>query len=78
MLCELVPGGVPEEITADRAARLLGSLAPPGAVAAASRDRFAAYNGTDPVEVASLAEGKNPQGGLNGGQADGAVNLTGP
>jgi transposase len=115
VLCELVPGGVPEEITAAHAARILGSAHPPGTagqargelaaelledmrrldaqvreskkklaaavkvsgttvteifgvgpvIAAtvigdadgvarfASRDHFAAYNGTAPVEVSS-------------------------
>jgi transposase len=112
VLCELVPGGVPKKIIAAHAARLLGSITPPDAVAAArwelaaalvedlrridgqmletrkkldtavkasgtslfgvgpviaatvigevrdvsrfkNRDRFAAYNGTAPIEVAS-------------------------
>ena len=115
VICELVPGGVPKKIIAAHAARLLGSIVPPDAVAAArwelaaaliedlcridgqlrearkkldaavrasgtsltslfgvgpviaatiigevrdvsrftSRDRFAAYNGTAPIEVAS-------------------------
>ena len=115
VLCELVPGGVPEEITAGQAARILEQVAPAGAVAQArcelaaelladirhldaqlretkkklaaavrasgttltevfgvgpviaatvigdvvdvarfpSRDHFAAYNGTAPVEVSS-------------------------
>jgi transposase len=115
VLCELVPGGVAKKIIAARAARLLGSITPPDAVAAArwelaaalvedlrqideqlretkkkldtavrasgtsltglfgagpvtaaiiigevrdvsrfkNRDRFAAYNGTAPIEVAS-------------------------
>ena len=115
MLCELVPGGVPNKIIAAHAARLLGSITPPDAVAAArlelaagmvedlrridgqlretrkkldtavrasgtsltslfgigpvtaatiigevrdvsrfkNRDRFAAYNGTAPIEVSS-------------------------
>jgi transposase len=115
VLCELVPGGVAKAITAAAAARLLGSIVPAGAVAAArcelaaafledlrridaqlretrttlttavqaagtslttlfgvgpviaaavigdvkdvprfpSRDRFAAYNGTAPIEVSS-------------------------
>ena len=30
VLCELVPGGVPEEITAAQAARILGSAKPSG------------------------------------------------
>ena len=115
MLCELIPGGVPDEITAGQAARILEQVAPAGAVAQArcelaaelladirhldaqrrevkkklaaavtasgtsltevfgvgpviaatvigdvitvarfpSRDHFAAYNGTAPVEVSS-------------------------
>jgi transposase len=115
VLCELIPGGVPEEITAGQAARLLGQISPSGPVAQArcelaaelladirhldarrreartklaaavkasgtsltevfgvgpviaatvigdvvlvarfpSRDHFAAYNGTAPVEVSS-------------------------
>jgi transposase len=115
VLCELVPGGVPEEITAAQAARILGSAKPSGAAGQArgelaaelladmrrldaqirepekklavavrasgttvteifgvgpvnaatvigdagdvarfaSRDHFAAYNGTAPVEVSS-------------------------
>jgi transposase len=115
VLCELVPGGVPKKIIAAHAARLLGSITPPDAVAAArwelaaaliedlrridaqlgetrkkpgtavrasgtsltglfgvgpvitatiigevrdvsrftNRDRFAAYNGTAPIEVSS-------------------------
>jgi transposase len=112
VLCELVPGGVPKKIIAAHAARLIGSITPPDAVAAArwelaaalvedlrridgqmletrkkldtavkasgtslfgvgpviaatvtgevrdvsrfkNRDRFAAYNGTAPIEVAS-------------------------
>ena len=115
VLCELVPGGVPKKVIAAHAARLLDSVTPPDAVAAArwelaaaliedlrridgqlretrkklgaavrasgtsltgvfgvgpviaatvigevrdvsrftSRDRFAAYNGTAPIEVAS-------------------------
>jgi transposase len=115
VLCELVPGGVPEEITAAQAARILGSATPSGAAGQArgelaaeqlgdmrrldaqireskkklavavrssgttvteifgvgpvnaatvigdagdvarfaSRDHFAAYNGTAPVEVSS-------------------------
>ena len=35
VLCELVPGGVPEAITAGQAAQVLGSITPPDAVAAA-------------------------------------------
>jgi transposase len=42
VLCELVPGGVPEKIIAARAARLLGSITPPDAVAAARRELAAA------------------------------------
>jgi len=115
VLCELIPGGVPDEITAGQAARILEQVAPDGAVAQArcelaaelladirhldaqrrevkkklaaavtasgtsltevfgvgpviaatvigdvitvarfpSRDHFAAYNGTAPVEVSS-------------------------
>jgi transposase len=115
VICELVPGGVPKKIIASHAARLLGSVTPPDAVAAArlelaaalvedlrrtdgqlretrkkpgaavrasgtslttlfgvgpvtaatiigevrdvsrfkNRDRFAAYNGTAPIEVSS-------------------------
>jgi len=115
VLCELVPGGVPKKIIADRVTRLFGSITPPDAVAGArwelaaalledlrridgqlretrkqlesavrasgtsltglfgvgpvlaatvigevsdvsrfkNRDRFAAYNGTAPIEVSS-------------------------
>ena len=35
VLCELIPGGVPDEITAGQAARILEQLAPAGAVAQA-------------------------------------------
>ena len=42
VLCELVPGGDPRKIIADRAARLLGSITPPDAVAAARRELAAA------------------------------------
>jgi transposase len=42
VLCELVPGGVPKKITAAHAARLLGSITPPDAVAAARRELAAA------------------------------------
>jgi transposase len=35
VLCELIPGGVPDEITAGQAARILGQAAPAGAVARA-------------------------------------------
>ena len=43
VLCELVPGGVPKRITAAHAARLLSSITPPDAVAAARRELAAAY-----------------------------------
>ncbi|HEY2575870.1 MAG TPA: transposase, partial [Streptosporangiaceae bacterium] len=42
VLCELVPGGVPKKIIAGRAARLLGSVTPPDAVAAARWELAAA------------------------------------
>jgi transposase len=42
VLCELVPGGAGKKIIADRAARLLGSITPPDAVAAARRELAAA------------------------------------
>jgi transposase len=42
VLCELVPGGVPGKIIADRAARLLDSITPPDAVAAARWELAAA------------------------------------
>jgi transposase len=42
-LCELVPGGVPKRIIAAHAARLLGSITPPDAVAAARCELAAAY-----------------------------------
>jgi transposase len=42
VLCELVPGGVPKKIIAAHAARLLGSIAPPDAVAAARWELAAA------------------------------------
>jgi transposase len=45
VLCELVPGGDPKKIIADRAARLLGSITPPDAVAAARRELAAALAG---------------------------------
>jgi transposase len=45
VLCELVPGGVPKQIIADRAARLLGSVTPPDAVAAARWELAAALAG---------------------------------
>jgi len=35
VLCDLIPGGVPEEITAGQAARLLGQISPSGPVAQA-------------------------------------------
>jgi transposase len=35
LLCELIPGGVPDEITAGQAARLLSQITPSGAVAQA-------------------------------------------
>ena len=38
MLCELVPGGVPEEITAAQATRILQSATPSGAAGQASGD----------------------------------------
>jgi transposase len=43
VLCELLPGGVSKRITASQAARILGSLTPPDAVAAARRELAAAY-----------------------------------
>jgi transposase len=42
VLCELIPGGVPKKIIAAHAARLLGSITPPDAVAAARRELAAA------------------------------------
>jgi len=42
VLCELVPGGVPKKIIAAHAARLLNSITPPDAVAAARRELAAA------------------------------------
>jgi transposase len=42
VLCELVPGGVAKKIIAAHAARLLGSITPPDAVAAARRELAAA------------------------------------
>jgi len=42
VLCELVPGGVPKKIIAAHAARLLGSIMPPDAVAAARWELAAA------------------------------------
>jgi len=41
VLCELIPGGVPEEITAGQAARIRGQVAPAGAVAQARCERAA-------------------------------------
>jgi transposase len=38
VLCELIPGGVPDEITAGRAARILGQIRPAGPVAEARRE----------------------------------------
>jgi transposase len=43
VLCELVPGGVPKRIIAAHAARLLASITPPDAVAAARCELAAAY-----------------------------------
>jgi len=43
VLCELVPGGVARHITAGQAARILGSLAPPDAVAVARCELAAAH-----------------------------------
>jgi transposase len=43
VLCELVPGGVSKAITAGQAARLLGSITPSGAVAAARCELAAAF-----------------------------------
>jgi hypothetical protein len=45
VLCELVPGGVSRRITAGQAEKILGSLAPPDAVAAARCQLAAAYAG---------------------------------
>ncbi|MGH3156961.1 MAG: IS110 family transposase [Streptosporangiaceae bacterium] len=42
VICELVPGGVPKKIIAAHAARLLDSVSPPDAVAAARRELAAA------------------------------------
>jgi transposase len=42
VLCELVPGGFSKAITAGQAARVLGSIRPPDAVAAARRELAAA------------------------------------
>jgi transposase len=38
VLCELIPGGVPDEITAGHAARILGQIRPAGPVAEARRE----------------------------------------
>jgi transposase len=43
VLCELVPGGVAKAITAGQAAHVLGSIAPPDAVAAARCELAAAF-----------------------------------
>ena len=43
VLCELVPGGVSRAITAGQAARILGSITPPDAVAAARCELAAAF-----------------------------------
>jgi len=43
VLCELVPGGVSKAITAPRAARLVASIAPSGAVEAARAELAAAF-----------------------------------
>jgi len=43
VLCELIPGGVSKAITAGQAARILGSIAPPDAVAAARCELAAAF-----------------------------------
>jgi transposase len=43
VLCELVPGGVPKAITAGQATRLLGSLSPSDAVAAARCELAACF-----------------------------------
>jgi Transposase len=45
VLCELVPGGVCKRITAGQAARILGSITPAGAVAAARCELAAAFIG---------------------------------
>ncbi len=45
VLCELVPGGVSKRITAGQAARILGSITPAGAVAAARCELAAAFAG---------------------------------
>ena len=43
VLCELVPGGVAKAITAGQAARILASITPPDAVAAARCELAAAF-----------------------------------
>jgi len=43
VLCELLPGGVSKRITAGQAARILGSIAPSEAVAAARGELAAAF-----------------------------------
>jgi hypothetical protein len=43
VLCELVPGGVPGEITAGQAARILASITPSGPVQAPSRELAAEF-----------------------------------
>jgi transposase len=43
VLCELVPGGVPGEITASKAARILASITPAGPVEAARRELAAEF-----------------------------------
>ena len=43
VLCELIPGGLSKAITAGQAARILGSIAPPDAVAAARCELAAAF-----------------------------------
>src|SRR5690242_19218678 len=43
VLCELVPGGVPGEITAGQAARILASITPAGPVEAARRELAAEF-----------------------------------
>jgi transposase len=43
VLCELVPGGVPGEITAGQAARILASITPAGPVQAARRELAAEF-----------------------------------
>jgi hypothetical protein len=43
VLCQLVPGGVSKAITAGQATRILGSITPPDAVAAARCELAAAF-----------------------------------